>query len=176
MLRLTDTPDFKTLPFTLCLLNECSVNPLLPHCSFSLRKDSSAAMVSVRPCRSLCKLEEKHTLLQVDRPCQASRLGEWSAGWTSAPGLGTPCSKPPAGPGCRLLMRAAASSPLQPANSHSDQEGLTWESWHQRLLCLFPSPLPLKTKPKQQKCTPPIAPRYSDPEVHTAGRALGSLP
>lgn len=82
-------------------------------------------------------------------------------------------------PGFWFLRRAAASSPRHPTTTtpspHSGQEGLSWESWHQRLPSLFPSPS-LSKPNKNKKCTPSITPSYSEPEVYTASRALGDLP
>lgn len=74
--------------------------------------------------------------------------------------MGAACNKPPATSGFWFLMKAAPSSlsllphlPIQPVPfPHSDQEGLTWKSWHQKLPSLFPSPCQNQTETTKNVC------------------------
>lgn len=131
--------------------------------------------------KPLCKLGKRHSFPQTDtallggsRRSPPPRLrGFVEHGWTSAPQLGVLCSEP-LHPGALVPHEGSnrISLALALPALHSDRHSLSWESWHQRLPSLFPSPLSVKTN-NNRKCPPLRVPQYSQTEVYTMGRALG---
>lgn len=174
-LSLTATPGFKALSSLRCIHthSNCSINPHLFPCGFSIFKDSPAARASVSPHQASVQIREK-ALLPPGRHSPARLRGSVEHGWTSAPQLAVLCSEPPAsrgsGPsrGQQPDLRRLGPPPL----SILTGTACLGKAGIRGFPAYFPA-LSLSKPNNNRKCPPLRVPQYSRTEVYTTGRALG---